>query len=78
RLLYASVWEAIDACLKAGPDVAIEAVAISNQRESVTAWDAETGEALGPVVSWQFRRTAQDFERLITEGHLHRVQARER
>ncbi|MGO6704806.1 FGGY family carbohydrate kinase, partial [Rhizobium ruizarguesonis] len=73
--LYASVCEAIDACLKAGPDVAIEAVAISNQRESVTAWDAETGDALGPVVSWQCRRTAQDCERLIAEGRLDRVQA---
>ncbi|MGO7373060.1 FGGY family carbohydrate kinase [Rhizobium ruizarguesonis] len=75
RRLYASVCEAIDACLKAGPDVAVEAVAISNQRESVTAWDAETGEALGPVVSWQCRRTAQDCERLIAEGRLDRVQA---
>ncbi|WP_064691849.1 FGGY family carbohydrate kinase [Rhizobium aegyptiacum] len=75
RRLYASVCEAVDACLKAGPDVTIEAVAISNQRESVTAWDADTGEALGPVVSWQCRRTAQDCERLIAEGHLDRVQA---
>ncbi|MBX4954578.1 FGGY family carbohydrate kinase [Rhizobium lentis] len=75
RRLYASVCEAVDACLKASPDIAIEAVAISNQRESVTAWDADTGEALGPVVSWQCRRTAQDCERLIAEGHLDRVQA---
>ncbi|RFB93389.1 glycerol kinase [Rhizobium leguminosarum bv. trifolii] len=75
RRLYASVCEAIDACLKAGPAVVIEAIAISNQRESVTAWDAETGEALGPVVSWQCRRTAQDCERLIAEGRLDRVQA---
>ncbi|AHG45671.1 glycerol kinase [Rhizobium leguminosarum bv. trifolii CB782] len=75
RRLYASVCEAVDACLKAGPDVTIEAVAISNQRESVTAWDADRGEALGPVVSWQCRRTAQDCERLVAEGHLDRVQA---
>ncbi|MBY5545836.1 glycerol kinase [Rhizobium leguminosarum] len=75
RRLYASVCEAIDACLQAAPDVAFEAVAISNQRESVTAWDAETGEALGPVVSWQCRRTAQDCERLTVEGRLDRVQA---
>ena len=76
RRLYASVCEAVDACLKAaGPDVVIEAVAISNQRESVTAWDAEMGDALGPLVSWQCRRTAPDCERLIAEGHLDRVQA---
>ncbi|MBX4930833.1 FGGY family carbohydrate kinase [Rhizobium bangladeshense] len=75
RRLYASVCEAIDACLKASPDANIAAIAISNQRESVTAWDAETGEALGPVVSWQCRRTARDCERLIAERRLERVQA---
>ncbi|SEI10498.1 glycerol kinase [Rhizobium tibeticum] len=75
RRLYASVCEAIDTCLKAVPDVTIEAVAISNQRESVTAWDADTGEALGPVLSWQCRRTAADCARLLAEGRLDRVQA---
>ncbi|MEZ2126432.1 MULTISPECIES: FGGY family carbohydrate kinase [unclassified Sinorhizobium] len=75
RRLFASVCEAVEACFKNRPDVTIEAVAVSNQRESVTVWDAETGEALGPVLSWQCRRTAPDCERLITEGHLDRVQA---
>ncbi|WP_028749755.1 FGGY family carbohydrate kinase [Rhizobium mesoamericanum] len=75
RRLYASVCEAIDVCLKAVGDISIEAVAISNQRESVTAWDAVTGEALGPVVSWQCRRTAPDCERLVAEGCHDRVQA---
>ena len=55
--IWRSVCEAIEACLKTAPMSAIEAVAISNQRESVTVWDAETGESLGPVVSWQCRRT---------------------
>ncbi|TIX88096.1 FGGY-family carbohydrate kinase [Rhizobium sp. P44RR-XXIV] len=75
RRIYASVYEAIEACLKGAPAVTIEAVAVSNQRESVTVWDAETGEALGPVLSWQCRRTAPDCERLITEGRLDRVEA---
>jgi len=75
RRIYASVCEAIEACLAGVSDMTIEVVAVSNQRESVTAWDAETGEALGPVLSWQCRRTAPDCERLIAEGHLGRVQA---
>ncbi len=75
RRLYASVCEAIEACLNSAADVTVEAIAISNQRESVTAWDAETGESLGPVLSWQCRRTAPDCERLIAEGRLERVQA---
>lgn len=75
RRIFASVCEAIEACLKTFSDVTVEAVAVSNQRESVTMWDAESGEALGQVVSWQCRRTAPDCERLIAEGHLDRVEA---
>ena len=75
RRIFASVCEAIEACLTKAGEVTVEAVAISNQRESVTVWDAETGEALGPVLSWQCRRTASDCERLIAEGHLSRVEA---
>ncbi|MBB3136923.1 glycerol kinase [Rhizobium pisi] len=75
RRIFASVCEAIESCLKKVSDVTIEAVAVSNQRESVTMWDAETGEVLGPVLSWQCRRTAPDCARLIAEGHLDRVQA---
>ncbi|AWM28501.1 pentose kinase (plasmid) [Sinorhizobium fredii CCBAU 25509] len=55
KRIWQSVCEAVRACLDAGPDVSIEALAVSNQRESVTAWDAETGEPLGPVLSWQCR-----------------------
>jgi glycerol kinase len=72
--LWASVCEAIAVCLKAAPDVTVKALAISNQRESVTVWDADSGEPLGPVVSWQCRRTAPDCERLTRDGHLDRVQ----
>ncbi|MFK0165203.1 FGGY family carbohydrate kinase [Rhizobium sp. NPDC090279] len=75
RRIFASVCEAIEVCLHKVADVTIEAVAVSNQRESVTVWDAETGEALGPVLSWQCRRTAPDCERLIAKGHLPRVEA---
>lgn len=73
--IWKSVCEAITECLNKAPEATIEAIAISNQRESVTIWDAETGEPLGPVVSWQCRRTADDCERLIRDGHQEKVQA---
>lgn len=44
------------------------ALAISNQRESVTAWDRRTGEPLGPVIVWQCRRTAPCCEDLRKRG----------
>ena len=47
--LWQSVQEAIAACLEAGPTVDILGIAISNQRESVTIWDAETGKPLPPA-----------------------------
>jgi len=42
----------------------IEAVAISNQRETALAWDAETGRPAGPAVSWQCGRGADICNRL--------------
>jgi len=68
-----SVQQAVRACLE-GQDVRrVVAVGISNQRESLVAWDPRNGEPLGPVVSWQDQRTAAlcdalrspDSERLI-------------
>lgn len=73
RRIWASVLEAIAACRQAGPDVEILGIAISNQRESVTAWDAVTGEPLGPVVSWQCRRSAPACAALNAAGHAGRV-----
>lgn len=73
--IWQSVQEAIANCLQSIPDVEIIGIAISNQRESVTIWDAKTGEPLGPVVSWQCRRTAPACAELTAAGHAPRVQA---
>jgi glycerol kinase len=72
--IWKSVQEAIAACLQAGPPVDILGIAISNQRESVTVWDSATGRPLGPVVSWQCRRSAPACTELIAAGHAPRVQ----
>ncbi|WP_275786059.1 FGGY family carbohydrate kinase [Pararhizobium gei] len=72
--IWASVQEAIAICLQAGPNSDILGIAVSNQRESVTVWDAATGEPLGPVVSWQCRRSAPACAALIAAGHASRVQ----
>lgn len=72
--LWESVQEAISACLAAGPKVRVLGLGISNQRESVTVWDAKTGAPLGPVISWQCRRTGSECAALIAAGHAPRVQ----
>ncbi|MBC8259916.1 MAG: glycerol kinase GlpK [SAR324 cluster bacterium] len=46
----------------------IAAVGITNQRESTIAWNRNTGEAIGPAINWQCRRTADYCEELKAEG----------
>jgi len=41
----------------------IDAVAISNQRETALAWDVQSGEAAAPAVSWQCGRGAAICDR---------------
>ena len=76
----AAIWQAtrqaIAACLDQRPGITVTAIGISNQRESVLIWDRRTGAALGPVVTWQCRRTAADCARLKAAGHEPEVIAR--
>ena len=50
--------QAIRDCL-AGVEGTPSGITISNQRESVVCWDAQTGQALAPVLGWQDSRTAE-------------------
>lgn len=64
----------IRTCLAAaGP---VDAVAIDNQGESCLAWDAETKQALSPIIVWQDNRTAETIERLRADGLEPDIQAR--
>ena len=54
---------------KAGVDASdIEAVGITNQRETTLLWDRKTGEPLCNAIVWQCRRTAPLVERLKQDG----------
>ena len=55
-----------------GPD-RVEAVGMDNQGETVVAWDAETGRALGPTVVWSDGRGAEVTARLEAAGHGEKV-----
>jgi glycerol kinase len=41
----------------------IAGIGLTNQRETTIVWDRETGEAIGPALVWQDRRTAEFCER---------------
>ena len=69
------IWELVRATLgEVARQLAAErqsaaAIGITNQRETVVAWNRRTGKPQGPAIVWQDRRTAQYCEQLKTQGH---------
>ncbi|HEY1044416.1 MAG TPA: glycerol kinase GlpK [Telluria sp.] len=53
----------------------VAAIGIANQRETTLLWDRGTGEAVGPAIVWQDRRTAPECDRLRDAGHAPRIHA---
>lgn len=76
QVLWRSVTKAIADCLSSARGVKVDAVAVTNQRESVLLWDRKTGVPVGPVIVWQCRRTTDFCDTLRSRGlqaHLERV-----
>src|SRR5262249_40901004 len=55
-------------CLSQAPGADVAALGVSNQRESVIAWNSSTGEPAGPCIVWQCRRTAARCQELAEKG----------
>ncbi len=67
------IWDAVQATLhelRSTLEVPVAAIGITNQRETVVAWDRRTGEPLHMAIVWQDRRTAGRCRRLEADGHL--------
>jgi len=61
---------AYDAMLKAGLNYHdIEAIGITNQRETTVVWNKETGEPIYNAIVWQCRRTAEYCDYLKKQGY---------
>jgi glycerol kinase len=54
----------------------LQALGITNQRETVCVWDRDSGEPLHRAIVWQDRRTAERCERLRERGHEALVRGR--
>ena len=65
-----------EAVAVAGGANRIAAIGITNQRETVVAWDRSTGEPIGTAIVWQDRRTAARCHELAEAGYGPRVQAK--
>ena len=77
----AEIWTRTLACAReavaaAGGADRIASLGITNQRETVVAWDRQTGEPITPAIVWQDRRTAPFCTRLLAAGHEPLVQGR--
>jgi glycerol kinase len=67
------IWEAVRATLTElvdELDEPIAAIGITDQRETVVAWDRRTGEPRHRAIVWQDRRTAARCDELTEAGHL--------
>jgi glycerol kinase len=54
----------------------LDAIGITNQRETVVAWDPDGGEPIHRALVWQDRRTAERCEELRAAGHESLVRER--
>lgn len=77
----AEIWTKTLACArraveKAGGADRIAAIGITNQRETVVAWDRQTGEPITRAIVWQDRRTAGFCDALRADGHEQMIRER--
>ena len=77
----AEIWDASLAVARemvaaAGGAEAIAAIGITNQRETVVAWDRVTGQPIGTALVWQDRRTADRCQQLVAAGMEPMIQQR--
>jgi glycerol kinase len=54
----------------------VAAIGITNQRETILAWNRSTGRPYGTAIVWQDRRTADRCDQLSNDGHLPLVRER--
>ncbi len=75
----AEIWDKTLQCARAmveraGGAETIEAIGVTNQRETVVAWDRSTGKPLCRAIVWQDRRTEEQCRSLRDAGHEPAIQ----
>jgi glycerol kinase len=68
--------EALEGCLAQGGQHEVVALGISNQRETLVAWNRETGKAAAPCIVWQCRRSAEICQALRSKGLEETIRAK--
>lgn len=74
-----AIWASVVHCTQVALENArveprkIAAIGITNQRETVVAWNARTGASIPPTIVWQDRRTSGLCQQLRNEGYDRRI-----
>ena len=75
------IWQALSAVISElvvalDSSDSINAIGITNQRETTVVWDRVTGKPLARAIVWQDRRTASYCEQLQSDGYLDLIRNR--
>jgi glycerol kinase len=75
-----AIWDAAQkvsaGCLAQGVEHEVVGLGISNQRETLVAWNRETGEPLAPCIVWQCRRSAAICQAVREKGLEESIRAK--
>lgn len=52
----------------------VEAIGITNQRETTVVWDKNTGKPVCNAIVWQCRRTSDIIDKIVADGHSETIQ----
>ncbi len=66
------IWASVQAVIGQIVDqtnTSVDALAITNQRETLVVWDARTSRPICPAILWQCRRSADACDALVAAGH---------
>jgi glycerol kinase len=66
--IWDAAWKALKDCLVQGAGQEPAALGISNQRETLVAWNRVTGEPVCPCIVWQCRRSGEICQALRQKG----------
>ena len=54
----------------------IQAIGLTNQRETTVVWDKRTGQPLAPAIIWQDRRAFEWCNQLLQQNMSHKIQSK--
>src|SRR5262249_28315170 len=74
--IWANAQEVIAEAVRAAPGGRVLGVGVTNQRETIVAWDRSSGRPVSHAIVWQDTRTAAACRALVEKGWESEIRAR--